>query len=129
MSTQPDLFGAPDPYGKGRAAPLSPSIPEAAAARDQAMEQVEQRAEADEPGFSERAKAFVLAYLRGHGPTPGEGITDAAIKAGIVPEDLRAFGPVYMALSRTGKIVKAGMVARHRGHGTSGGNVWGLANG
>ena len=99
------------------------SLEAAISARDEAMETIEKNAG---ELFRERAKAFVLNYLREHGEKPGEDITDACVKAGIVPHDDRAFGPVYMALARKGLIEKCGLVVRRRGHGTTGGNVWRL---
>jgi hypothetical protein len=108
--------------------PVAPSTERAVAMRDAALVSVEQRAEREEPGFAERAKKFVVEYLREHGSAPGEQITDACIAAGIQPGELRAFGPVYMSLSRSGVIVKVGLCQRKRGHGTSGGNIWALAD-
>jgi hypothetical protein len=93
--------------------------------RDDAMTRVESAANLWAP-FSERAEAFVLNYLRNHGDTAGEVITDACKAAGIRPHDDRAFGPVYMRLARRGEIRKVGTCARHKGHLTAGGNVWGL---
>jgi hypothetical protein len=95
-------------------------------ARDHAMTQVLDHAERDAEGFTSSAESFVVQFLR-HGPAPGEVITAACKRAGIVPPDDRAFGPVYMRLARRGWIVKAGAVRRERGHGTAGGNVWRLA--
>jgi hypothetical protein len=95
-------------------------------ARDQALARVGQAAETRRPGFHEDACAFVLEYLRAHGPTSGERLTLACKRRGIVPHDDRAFGPVYMALSREHAIVKVGNAKRTRGHGTAGGNVWAL---
>ncbi len=86
-----------------------------------------QKAERLAEGFTERASAFVLGYLREHGATAGEVITDAAVLAGITAHDTRAFGPVYASLARKGLIVTVGYCMRRRGHGTSGGRVWGLA--
>jgi hypothetical protein len=94
------------------------------ALRDEAMGQVE--AHAGIP-FAEQAVVFIFDYLVNHGPTSGEVLTIACKQAGIVPHDDRAFGPVYMRLSRAGLIVKQGSIRRERGHGTSGGNIWALA--
>lgn len=111
---QPDLF--------------APSTLAALAARDAAIEQVADNAEEAAPGFAAAARDFVLDYLSEAGPCDAETITDACLEVGIVPHDLRAFGPVYLALAREGLIVKAGVsTRRRRGHGTSGGNVWRLA--
>jgi hypothetical protein len=91
-------------------------------ARDDAMERVERKAG---PEFADAACDFAMSFLRS-GPATAEAITLAARAAGIVPHDDRAFGPVYMRLSRQGLIEKAGPAVRTRGHGTSGGNVWRL---
>lgn len=95
-------------------------------ARDEAMRRVAERAEEARRGFLEAARSFVTSYLREHGPTSGEVLTLACKQAGVVPHDDRAFGPVYMGLMRQGVIEKVGTVRRERGHGTGGGNVWGL---
>jgi len=94
--------------------------------RDQVLAAVERRVDREAPAFRDRAQALVLEHLRTHGPTSGEDLTDAAKRAGLVPPDDRAFGPVYAALSRRGAIVAVGVVRRRRGHGTRGATVWGL---
>lgn len=92
------------------------------AARDRAMEIVAKRAGED---FYERAAAFVAAYLRQHGPTSSEDLTDACKAAGIEPEnDDRAFGPLYARLVKRGVIVWHGYCERRKGHGCAGGNIW-----
>jgi hypothetical protein len=95
-------------------------------ARDRAIQRVTQHAEDVVPGFSERAQAFIVDYLRTHGPTPGEQLTIAAKCAGIKSHDDRAMGGVFLSLSRNGLIVKVGSCPRARGHNSSGGNVWDL---
>ena len=100
---------------------LTLTLTEAIKLRDQAMEVIEQHASET---FQDQALAFVLSYLTVHGETSGEVLTDACKQAGIVPHDDRAFGPIYMKLSRKGLIEKCGLVVRRRGHGTAGGNVW-----
>ena len=96
-------------------------------ARDKAMAQVERKADLTFPEFREQAKAFILRYLAQHGPTPGEHITLACTGAGIKPHDDRAFGPVYMALARAGRIVKVGTKPRTlRGHCAPGCSIWAL---
>lgn len=92
-------------------------------ARDAAMQAVALNAGEK---FRDDAKAFVLDYLATHGPTAGEEITDACKAAGIIPHDDRAFGPVYMALQRLGKIEKAGTAIRLKGHCSDGGKIWRL---
>lgn len=99
------------------------TLEQALAERDAAIEQVSKTAG---EAFREEAKRFVVWYLRYHGPAPGETITDACKQAGIVPHDDKAFGSVYLSLSKRGIIHKTGTCLRRKGHATSGGNVWGL---
>ena len=77
--------------------------------------------------FQTAARAFILKYLHENGETPGEVLTDRAHLAGIHPPgglDDRAFGPVFMGLSRRGLIEKVASCQRRKGHGTNGGIVW-----
>jgi hypothetical protein len=103
------------------------TLDQAVARRDVALDRVERNAEEFFAEFTRKAQGFVLEYLRRKGDASGEAITNACRQAGIVPHDDRAFGPVYLALSRARKIEKAGFCARTKGHGTSGGIVWRLA--
>jgi hypothetical protein len=96
-----------------------------AAERDQAMAQVEDAANRRQPGFSEAAENFILSLLR-QGPLGGEQITNAAKRAGIVPHNDKAFGPVLGRLSRARLIEKVGFTRRRKGHLTAGGIVWRL---
>lgn len=98
------------------------------AERDQAIQQVTQHAEDHRPGFSDEAATFVVHHLRANGPTSSEQLSIACKDAGIVPHDDRAFGSVYKTLATRGVITKVGTVRRERGHGTSGGTVWGLVS-
>ena len=100
------------------------SITDSITARNEAMASVETHAGAS---FLEQAQQFVLDYLKMHGATSGEDITNACVASGIVPHDERAFGAVFMRLSKQGKICKVGTCQRVKGHGTSGGNIWDLA--
>jgi hypothetical protein len=76
-------------------------------------------------GFDrEGAKQFVLGYLRRHGPTPGETLVDEAVKHGYRVHDTRAYGAVFLSLSRHGHIRHAGFCDRQKGHGTAGGRIW-----
>jgi hypothetical protein len=100
------------------------TLEEAIALRDAMMDQSDRAAG---EWFKENAQAFIIAYLRDHGPTPGEDLTDKCLQAGIIPGcDLRAFGGVYLSLSKRRIIHKTGTCLRRKGHATSGGNVWGL---
>ena len=105
---------------------LSLNFEQAIEDRDRALARVSQHAEDAHPGFLERARAFIVAYLQEHGPTPGEVLTLACKAAGIRSHDDRAFGAVYLGLARAGRIKKVGTVPRMRGHKTAGGNVWDL---
>lgn len=91
--------------------------------RDEAMRAISAHAG---QRFRREAEEFVLAFLRRNGETPGEFITDACKAEGIVPHDDRAFGPVYCALAKAGKIIKVASCQRRKGHGTNGGIVWRL---
>ena len=104
----------------------TPSLDQARAAGQASAEQAERRALAAVPDFSLRARRHVLAVLAGQGDVSGEDLTNSCKAAGIVPHDDRAFGAVYAWLVRTGQIRCVGMVARKKGHGTSGGRVWRL---
>lgn len=70
------------------------------------------------------AGAFILATLRRNGDTPGEILTDLARKAGHIPHDDRAFGAVFMTLSKRGLIKCTGFCVRRKGHATAGGRIW-----
>lgn len=94
--------------------PDAPTLAEAYALRDAGIATVAANAGGD---FAERARAFVLEYLRGREAT-GEDVTDAGTEAGIVaPNGPKAWGPVIQSLSRAGLIVKAGFGGpRRKGH-------------
>ena len=106
----------------------SVSMKQARALGEAGMLMAQEHAERGNPGFSERARAFVLQYLRLHGASSGEDITDACKAAGIAPEEDRAFGPIYSSLSRSGQIECTGFCERRKGHGTAGGRIWRLAD-
>lgn len=79
-----------------------------------------------DPDFRQKAAAVILDHLRIVGECSGEELTDLAIAKGVKPHDARAFGPVFAALNREGKIRSAGFCLRKKGHGTAGGRVWAL---
>jgi DNA-binding transcriptional ArsR family regulator len=80
---------------------------------------------AERRGFdSEGARAFILSWLRRHGPMSGEDLTDAAMEHGFVPKDGRAFGGIFRSLSRDGLIRCVALCLRSKGHGTAGGRIW-----
>jgi len=122
-TSQPSLFAGSDAYGQ---AIPSPTIAQAKEAGKVGIDESAAHAESDAPGFSARAKEFVLRYLRQHGETSGETLTDKAIEAGIAPDNLRAFGGVYQGLLRKNLIVKVGTCKRRKGHNCAGGSVYGI---
>lgn len=96
--------------------------------RDRVLAQVAENAGET---FQSAAKDFVLRYLEGreNQSAPGEEITDACKREGIVPpRDDRAFGPVYQSLAREGRIKRMGYCLRKKGHGTAGGIIWRLSD-
>lgn len=80
------------------------------------------------PAFIDKARAFVLSELGRRGPLSGEVLTDCCKLAGIIPHSDRAFGAVYMSLSKRGLIVKCGYGPRRKGHACAGAITWCLAN-
>lgn len=77
------------------------------------------------PDFSRRAGDYMLALLVARGPMPGEDLTDACIAAGFDPGDARAFGMAFRYILAHGARV-TGYCARRKGHGSSGGKVYGI---
>lgn len=77
-------------------------------------------------GFdADAAREEILSALRMSGrPMSGEELVDHCQRAGLVPHDSRAFGPVFGTLSRGGKIKSVGFAPRRKGHGTSGARMW-----
>lgn len=107
-----------------------PTPAESRQERNNAMMSVAQHAEETRLSFQTLAEQFVLNYLDLNGPTSGEILTIAAKRAGIVPHDDRAFGPVYAHLSRIQQIYRCGTCARSlRGHAAPGASIWELWRG
>lgn len=78
------------------------------------------------------AARFMHSWVVRYGPTSGEQLVKAAREHGYVPHDDRAFGAVFLKLSKglkDGKRLKVlrSDLPRERGHGTSGGKLWGTA--
>jgi hypothetical protein len=87
-------------------------------------------AEKEDPEFSTKAKAAILAHLRVVGQASGEELVEIAKLKGAVPrKGDRAFGGVFLALSSQKnpqiRCIRSDL-PRKRGHGTSGGKLWGL---
>lgn len=80
---------------------------------------------AEREGFdAEAASQYVLVWLAIKGEATGEEMVDAAIEAGFVPHDGRAFGGVIKRLAARGVIRRVGFALRRKGHGTAGASVW-----
>lgn len=79
--------------------------------------------------YPEGARQFIVGWLRRHGPTSGEDLVTAATEHGYRAHDGRAFGPVFKMLVKRGLIVcLRSDLPRKRGHGTSGGRLYGAAS-
>lgn len=73
----------------------------------------------------EGASMFVLSWLVRHGPTSGEQLVKQATAHGYRAHDGRAYGAVFSALRRAGRIrCLRSDLPRENGHGTSGGKLW-----
>lgn len=105
----------------------SPRVEPLQQPHERLLERVAVKADRERESFTADACAFVLAYLREHGPTPVEQIVDACKASGLTPANDRAFGPVFHRLSKHRQIKVTDYVKRSKGHGTGGGNVWGIA--
>jgi len=79
-----------------------------------------------DPTFVQKAQEAILAHLRVVGQASGESLVDIAIASGARCQDARAFGAVFSGLARKNKIRTVGFCLRSKGHGTSGGRLWGL---
>ena len=79
------------------------------------------------PQFAEIAERAILAHLHAVRQASGEELTELARNHGAVCRDGRAFGSVFKSLSKRGLIrcIRSDL-PRKRGHGTSGGKLWGI---
>lgn len=104
------------------------TIEDAIAAGQEAMQQCADKAES--LGFStDAARDFVIGWLALSGPAWGEDMVDAAERLGRA--DLRthkpkAWGGVFSALSKKGRIRCIELGLRRKGHGTAGARKWSL---
>lgn len=105
------------------------TIDDAIAAGDCGMHRAIEAAERRDPRFRDRAQQAFIAHLQSAPmrQASGEDLVDAALAAGAVPSDARAFGGVFLSLSHRGVIacIRSDL-PRKRGHGTSGGRLWEL---
>lgn len=93
---------------------------------ERALRRAESNAERREPRFSERAAAYMYSRLVAAGPQSGESLTDACVEAGFDVAETRAYGAAFRLLvDRMGARV-VGHCPRRKGHGSSGGKVYGL---
>lgn len=92
---------------------------------DEAAQAALDGAETVDASFGTRAYAFIVSYIREHGPVAGEAVTLAARCAGIKPaKDDRAFGAIYAKALRNQEIKVVDTTHRVRGHGSAGGKVY-----
>jgi hypothetical protein len=96
---------------------------DARAAGQRGMTVASENAGAD---FRDQARGWILSYLRTHGDSSAEDITDNASECGLVPPsgEARAWGAPFNALARQGRIEAAGTARRRKGHGVRGATVW-----
>lgn len=106
--------------------PAQRCVAAAARAGDRAIARGEAKARAIDPDFVDRACAHFVAYLRQHGTSSGELLTDSAKLAGIRSSDDRHFGVVTRTLLRRGVIRWAGACVRTKGHASRGGSLYEL---
>lgn len=105
------------------------TIEHAIAAGEQGMQRAADAAERQDPDFRAKATHAMLAHLRAAPlkQAAGEDLVDAALAAGAIPPDARAFGGIFLALSRRNVIrCLRSDLPRRRGHGTTGGKLWAL---
>lgn len=76
-------------------------------------------AKAEVEGFdTEGARRFVLSWLQNNGPALAEDAVDAAMVAGYVPHDERAFGGIFRSLSARNLIRRVGYAQARKCHGS-----------
>lgn len=106
---------------------LSLNLQSARAAGMAAADAALRCAEKEDPLFSEKAKAAILAHLRVVGQCSGEELVDIAKAHGAIPrKGDRAFGPVFQALLRQNKVHVISYAPRLKGHGCMGAKVYAL---
>lgn len=101
-------------------------LPAARAIGDRAIAAGKAKALAIDPAFIEKACAHITDYLRLHGTSSGELLTDSCKLAGIRSSDDRHFGVVFRMLLKRGVIRWAGSCKRVKGHASRGGSLYAL---
>ena len=76
--------------------------------------------------FRSQAMAHIVSYLRKHGISSAEMLTDSCKLAGIKSGDDRHFGVVYRTLLAERAIYWAGPCRRAKGHASHGGSLYAL---
>ena len=95
------------------------SYAEAKARADQGMTSAVERADSEQPGWSDQAYDTLLAFLTAGEEFTAERARAACHAAGLsAPPDARAWGAVFNKASKRGFIVKVGYAPRACGHNT-----------
>jgi len=102
----------------------APALAAASRAGDAAIERGAQKARSIDPVFIARASLYMLQYLRQHGTSSGELMTDYCKLCGVRSTDDRHFGVVFRSLIRAGSIRWAGECKRSKGHASRGGSLY-----
>lgn len=99
---------------------------DAKAQGEEAAQACLQKAESGAGFDADGAGKFIVGWLRRYGPTSGEILVRAAKEHGFRGHDDRCYGPVFKRLLATGSVkVLRSDLPRERGHGTSGGRLYG----
>lgn len=127
---QIDLFGpvpvAPKTKPTKAASDAGRALRNSRKAGAQAAEACAKKARKVDPRFVDKACAHILKTLEG-GSRTGEELVDSCIAAGIKPHDARAFGAVFLRLTRQRLAVsRISLQPRRKGHGTAGLREWEL---
>ena len=93
------------------------------AAADACVEKAERVAGFEPDG----AGKFIVSWIVRYGPTSGEALVRAAKEHGYRGHDDRCYGQVFQRLLKNNQIrVLRSDLPRERGHGTSGGKLYGV---
>lgn len=130
MQPQVDLFGpvptTPAKTPSKAASDAGRALRAARQAGTQAAEASAKKAKKVDPLFVEKACANILKQLE-RGTRTGEELVDGCLAAGIRPHDARAFGAVFLRLTRQRLAVsRISLQPRRKGHGTAGLREWEL---
>ncbi len=101
-------------------------LPAARAMGDRAIAAGKAKALSIDPAFIDSASAHITDYLRLHGTSSGELLTDSCKLAGIRSTDDRHIGCVFRTLLKRGVIRWVGPCKRVKGHASRGGSLYAL---